>query len=320
MRRIGLNIQTLFADLAQGASGEDVRAASVQTKTVKGRKYLYVQEKLGTAFRHRGLGPQGDPAAEREAVALREAGARARERRKLVTLIKSAGVSAPGGDLARILEAISAAGLFGKGVVLIGTDAYQIYPRVVGAFLGSAALTTRDIDLAVATLAISHEASLLDILRQADVSFRAAPGLRAKDAPKRFRAGSGFEVELVTPVRTRRDKDPSLVPGLAAGTTPLQFLNFLIADALETVALIGSGIPVTVPQPARYAVHKLIIAQATDRPPQKRIKDLAQARELMEALRLSNPWALDDAFSTARATGAKWRVAINRSMKEIERA
>ena len=102
--------------------------------------------------------------------------------------------------------------------------------------------------------------------------------------------------------------------------TPLQFLNFLIEDALGSVALIGSGIPVTVPQPARYGVHKLIIAQATGRPPQKRLKDLLQARELMQALRLSNPWALDDALETARAHGVKWRAAIDRSIKEIERA
>jgi hypothetical protein len=97
----------------------------------------------------------------------------------------------------------------------------------------------------------------------------------------------------------------------------MQYLQFLLADAVPTVALIGSGVPVTVPQPARFAVHKMIVAQSPTRPREKRAKDLAQVRELIEALDTSDPWAVRDALDDAHGRGAGWRQAIARSLAEL---
>ena len=46
---------------------------------------------------------------------------------------------------------------------------------------------------------------------------------------------------------------------------------------------------VSVPQPARYAVHKLIIATRRERPADKVRKDIAQATELFIALAEDRP-------------------------------
>ncbi len=62
---------------------------------------------------------------------------------------------------------------------------------------------------------------------------------------------------MLTPVRTRADVENVAVKGLGAGATPLHFLEFLIRDSMRAVALYNSGVPVTIPTPARYAVHKL---------------------------------------------------------------
>ncbi len=89
--------------------------------------------------------------------------------------------------------------------------------------------------------------------------------------------------------------------------------------ALRTVALWGAGVLVNIPQPARYAVHKLILAQRRDRSNQmKRTKDLAQAKALIEVMRVQDPFALEDAFADARAQGEKgWAAPIERSLKAI---
>src|SRR3546814_17374855 len=45
-----------------------------------------------------------------------------------------------------------------------------------------------------------------------------------------------------------------------ASAQVLRFFVFLIHEPVRTVMLHRSGVPVTVPSPERYAVHKLIVA------------------------------------------------------------
>ena len=76
---------------------------------------------------------------------------------------------------------------------------------------------------------------------------------------------------------------------------------------------------VRVPDPARYAVHKLIVASERPAATAKRKKDLLQAQELIEAHRLQrNADRIEQALDDARKRGPKWRKAINRSLEEIE--
>ena len=109
--------------------------------------------------------------------------------------------------------------------------------------------------------------------------------------------------------------------GLDAGAAPLQYLDWLIADPAPTVALWGSGVLVNIPQPARFAVHKLILAQKRDSAGRlKRQKDLAQAEALIDALQSNDPYALHDALADAAARGrAGWREPIVRSLSELKR-
>jgi len=102
-----------------------------------------------------------------------------------------------------------------------------------------------------------------------------------------------------------------------AGATPLHFLEFLIQDAIRAVALYNDGIKVTIPNPARYAIHKLIIAQERSIGVAKRDKDLAQASALIGILHANDPYLLHDTWEEARARGPKWRTNIERSMKML---
>jgi hypothetical protein len=83
---------------------------------------------------------------------------------------------------------------------------------------------------------------------------------------------------------------------------------------VRAVALYNAGVAIVVPQPARYAVHKLIVAQERRTNRIKRMKDLAQARELMTILQETDPHALDDALEDARSRGPQWRTHINSSL------
>jgi len=67
----------------------------------------------------------------------------------------------------------------------------------------------------------------------------------------------------------------------------LRYMDFLIRDPVRTILLHGAGVSVVVPDPSRFAVHKLIVAgrrldDAGGRA--KKDKDLRQAGMLFEAL------------------------------------
>ena len=71
-----------------------------------------------------------------------------------------------------------------------------------------------------------------------------------------------------------------------ASADSLRLLDFLIRDPLRTMLLHKSGVPVTVPDPSRFAVHKLIVASRRHTDGQsavKRAKDIRQAALLFEA-------------------------------------
>jgi hypothetical protein len=270
------------------------------------------------------LGRADDPAVVARAEAAAAEMPRREERRRLVSGLRRL-LPGPPAKLGKVLDAVAESGLFERGAVLVGTGAYGLYPPLVGAELPSASLATQDADLATADLAlagIDAEETMEAILRRADPTFAPAPGLDPRRPPARFRSRDGFLVDLLTPRRRRGDANPMPLPRLAAGAVPLQQLDWLIHEPVTAVALHGAGVPVRVPQPARYAVHKLIVAQKRDAGElPKRRKDLMQAGALLDALSASAPFALQDALADARARGrAGWAQPIDRSLREIGRA
>src|SRR5205823_8803865 len=132
-----------------------------------------------------------------------------------------------------------------------------------------------------ASLAVASDIegqSLLEVLKRADPTFIAQPTLDPRHAPRRFRSAAGFEVDVLTRIRRRADEERAVaIPGLQCSAQPLRFLEYLTRSPLLAVALYGSGVAISIPQPARYAVHKLIVAQVRNDASTKRRKDLAQA-------------------------------------------
>jgi hypothetical protein len=319
MKPISLSLQTLYADLVQQVHNAPALAGSVYTQTIKGHDYLYVRRSVGAVRKDLFLGRADDPAVQAKAANAKSGMLGLTERRNIVHSLRSLGLPTPSVELGRMLDALADAGLF-KEAVLVGTAAYQCYSPIVGMMLPSAALMTQGADLATASLALAADGgdeTLETILKRADRSFTAVLGLDPRRPPSRFRSEKGFLVDLLTPQRRRSDTNPMPLKQLGAGAVPLQHLGWLIETPIQAVALHAAGVPVRVPVPARYAAHKLIVAQK--RPDiVKRRKDLMQAEVLIEALRVTDPWGLTDAIEDARSQGRDgWRRPIDRSLKEL---
>lgn len=321
MKKISPDLQTLYQNLVQRVHARSERPGSVYTNTIKNKDYLYVKYQVGRTRLSKAIGPSEDDQAKVKAERIREQQQLAKEDAGTVSVLKRRRIPAPTTDLGRVLDALSYAGIFNQAC-LVGTAAYQCYSPMIGYALPVASLMTQDADLATATLAVDEPAegrTLLDVLQLADSSFRAIPGLRRSAPPSAFKSASGFMVDLITQQRTRNDDTPLPLQNLGAGAAPLQHVSWLINEAVDAVALHGNGVPVRVPQPARYAFHKLIVAQkrhGVER--SKRHKDLDQASALIEALKETDPYALTDTHENACQQGRKgWTEPIERSLSEL---
>lgn len=320
MDLVPASLQSVYLDLLQTAT--HAPAAAVATSTINGQAYLRAIERIGATRRTRHIGRADDPAAKAEAEVLRDAAAQAKNRRTLVATLRRAGLPGPPASMGRALEALSMAGLFESGgVVLVGTAAYLCYAAALGRRMPSGLTTTQDIDLSVVSLLIagSPRVDLLEALQHADPAFRSVHNSMVPDKPpSRFKAPDGLIVELVTNLR-RAGASPIPVPKLGASAEALRFQDFLVENPQRAVVLHGSGVPVLIPDPARFGVHKLMLAQS--RPPiqaARRRKDLDQARALRDILRADNPVSWDDAVSDARARGAAWRKALDAGLRDID--
>jgi hypothetical protein len=187
---------------------------------------------------------------------------------------------------ARIVRALNTAGLLGKGIRIVGTNAIYAYEAVAGVFVEDKIMDTDDIDLLfdsrqkirlTAPQTIGAGA-LLRILKRVDRSFELQP--------QTFRAANrdGYLVDLIKPAarppwkkasdRVAHDSEADLI---AAEIDGLHWLQSV--PPFEAVAIDDKGAPLrlVVPDPRAYVIHKHWLSSVPDRPMLKRRRDAAQA-------------------------------------------
>jgi hypothetical protein len=142
--------------------------------------------------------------------------------------------------------------------------------------------------------------------------------------PMRYalRAGSQdvFSVDVLCPLRGRVRGSLTALKALRGNAQVLRFLDFLLYREINAVALYGSGVPVNVPAPERYALHKLIVSQLrieTAASQAKSRKDLQQADSLIRVLAADRPDELREAWEELRSRGPSWRTKADRAMKQL---
>jgi hypothetical protein len=334
MKQIDLAYRTMFAELEQRSLDASFHAditveCRFVTVPVKGHKYWYFDLPRDGGVGRRYVGPQSDPEIARRVEAFQEIKDDLRSRRKLVsTLVREAGLPAPERFTGDIVDALGRAGLFRLRGVLVGTVAFQCYSGILGVRLASSAMQTGDVDFAqfhpVSVAVDDSLPPILDVLRSVDPSFREISDALDGRRTTQFENRKHFKVEFLTPNRGSADHErvPAAMPALGgASARPLRFLDFLIREPMRSVLLHKSGVPVLVPSPERYAVHKLIVAMRR-RPDQtgaaKRDKDLRQAEILMQALISTRRQAdLALAYVEARKRGPAWRETLQAGISSL---
>ena len=322
-----LVVQTTYAELLERSAASSFSEAfpedgNFTAKTVKGRRYWYLQAQTGNGRSQRYVGPE-TPELVKRIERHREIRDDERERRALVsTLVRSYGLPAPMSRIGEVVFALAKAGIFRLRSVLVGTVAYQSYPAMLRMKLPRALLQTTDVDVAqftsVSVAAGDNTRPMLTVLQEVDKTFRRIPHTSGAEFTTSYSARGGLRVDFLTPNVGPDSDEPQRLPALQTDAQPLRFLDFLIHDPEQAVVLYGSGVPVLVPAPERYAIHKLILTVRRRMSTGKQDKDLYQAQMLIEPLLEKRPRELAAVWEEAYARGRTWRQLLLDGMSQLE--
>ena len=91
----------------------------------------------------------------------------------------------------------------------------------------------------------------------------------------------------------------------------------MIEDPISAVLICGTPCLVKVPQPARFALHKLIVSQErTSTAAGKKRKDVLQAEYLLKELEEDRPGDIEIAKDDLAKRGAAWIKKVKRACME----
>jgi hypothetical protein len=336
MNTVDLMFQTVYSELSQRALDAHFVSdfspnGSFVSVSDKGREYWYFDEPNGTGGRKRKyVGPASDPEISLRVAAFKELKSDLTSRRKLVQALRNqAGLLGPDRFTGDIIQAMALSGFFRLRGVMVGAVAYQVYAGLLGVKLPAATIKTDDADFAQFH-SISAEVEdrmtpgVAETLRQVDPSFTEVMNQIDGRKHTKFKNATGYMVEFLTPNRGSDENQGRPTPMPALGDThaqPLRYLDFLIHDPVRAVLLHRGGVPVTVPAPERFAVHKLIISTKRRNqggPTDKRLKDVFQATVLMEALIASRRQDdLAEVYAEAWDRGPSWQEALTLGLQNI---
>ena len=325
---LSMTAQTAFSQVVEVAlSFEHMRSVadlpgSFVAKSVKGHRYWYFQYTEPAGVRRQVfVGLDGDAV---HALIARAAAPAAAE--SLGPLVRSAAVLGCAEILPRhyrVLRRLAEYGFFKAGGVLVGTHAFVAYGNMLGVRWGGAdAIRTQDIDFAHAgksislALAPNHKVQTHEAIQSLDMGFLPIAGLAGKTGgayliPKE----KEFRLDFLTTIGRSGDA-PYEHPDLHVTLQPLRFMEYSLENVQQTALLSGdSATTVNVPHPARYALHKLIVAGEREGAFQaKSKKDLMQAGLLLSALKETRPWEVEEAWADLLRRGKGWAVRAQRGL------
>ncbi len=303
MRRLTMAQETLVSDLRQRSidamfDAQFPENGSFVRRTADGRDYFYYVGYVkaadgGAAGRQysKYVGPADDPAIVAQVEGFGTIKSSHRERRDIVRALRGAGLSTPPRFVGEVVEALWKAGVFRLRGVLVGTAAFGTYEASMGVRFPTAPTMTGDVDIAqFRSISVAVEDAtdpLLASLQAVDPSFGPVPHQTHRARVVAFKNAKDFRVEFLSPHTggVEQAREPFRMPSLnEAAAQPLRYLDFLIHRPERSIVLHGGGIPVLVPSPDRYCVHKMVVSQR--RAPQsadKARKDVQQAALLLEA-------------------------------------
>ncbi|MFT5396720.1 MAG: hypothetical protein ACI85N_001925 [Gammaproteobacteria bacterium] len=278
--------------------------ATYMRKERNGKAYWIRRVKIGNTSMDLGLGRETEKllkAIEQDKVIANELKDEVKVRENLINMLISGGLNKLDPLSNRVLSLLESAGVFAAGGVLVGSHAFNVYGNMMGYQFPFETTQTADIDLSISIGISKKTINLKKAIMDSNLGFSEIPALNRKSPSTSYKIrNSELKVDLLTPLSGKESSKPVFMPALKLHATPLRFLDYLLKEPIQAVIASGRGILVNVPQPARFAIHKLVLSQRRTITQQiKVIKDLRQAASLIEILSLDRPNDIEAALVDA---------------------
>lgn len=326
-----LSAQTAYAQVLDSAlSREHFRSVadlpgSFAPKLVRGRKYWYFQYtepsgKLRQAY----VGP------DNEAVRALMTQKSHAVSPGLGPLVRSAVVLGCAELLPRhlrVIQRLAEYGFFRAGGVLVGTHAFLAYGNMLGVRWGDTS-RTQDVDFAHAgkrlTIALpgNFEMNTDAAIKSLEMGLLPMSSLTSKAGASYLNPHEPeFRLDFLTTLH-RGGVEPFVHPQIGVTLQPLKFMEFSLVDVQQSVLLSGDqAAVVSIPHPARYALHKLIIyGERKGMFAVKSTKDLMQAGMLLTRLKETRSWEVEAAWSDLLGRGKGWTSRVRQGWSALATA
>jgi len=192
---------------------------------------------------------------------------------------------------AKVLRRLDEAGVLGRNILIVGTNALYAYESRAGVQFSSDSLATGDVDclldararIGLSVIDLKTE-GIIGLLRRADKTFE----VTRKDSYT-AQNSKGFMVDLIIPMpknplrQSRRSKFPRVDGDLKP--VEIEGLSWLLnSPKFEAIAVGEDGYPVPIvsPDPRAFALHKFWLSKKDDRDPLKKQRDLLQSNIIMK--------------------------------------
>lgn len=332
-----ISIQTAYVDLIHRAwtgnlSDLTARGGSPYSREVRGRKYWYWQpptEMGGQRPSALYLGPENEQTLAR-LKEMQDHVQNLRQRRDMVRALRAARLPVPDTITGNIMAAMADAGVFRLRAVVVGSVAFQTYPGLLGFHLRASLGRTSDLDIGqFRTISVAVDdkidGDLESVLKTVDPRFQAVPyamdGRKTIRYALRVEGDERFSVDVLSPMRGPEQPKINTLPALRSDAQFLRYLDFLLYQEVDNVALHGAGIPIKVPDPARFALHKLMVAQMrrqdNAQSAAKGKKDIEQAGALIRVLQIIRPDDLRDLWVELCERGENWKAMALKSLERL---
>ena len=305
--------------------GKFIREGTLIHKNVKGRKYWYFQKMEAGELKSFYLGPD-TPELQNAIKDLKHV--KPLVRQQTTDLINAGGVKF-GFHQSKILSSLHDSGLFSAGAVLVGTNAFLAFQNVLGIKWNEPAeiLGTNAIDFAqFSRFSVGMPLNVAQDIQDSLENLSANPlySMHQKGGSCVFQTSigtPGFQIEFLTPlVGPEPDTKKTLpLPWLGVSAQPIRYMDYLIENPIRAVILLDRGsILANLPNPARYALHKIIVAEKREGTWfQKKRKDRAQAGALIDYFVKNDIGLLDEALEDLYKKHPSWTKIVRKGVSEL---
>ncbi len=318
-QELPISAQTALAELqeqvqfAEASRSPAFLSGKIAYKTIKNRRYAYwAFKEFDGNKREYYLGPSGKNIDALEAARNKPVPALSAIGRQASACLAQGAAVTPSKHF-RIVKRLADYQFFRAGGLLVGTQAFLAIGNQLGVVWGSGTRTL-ELDFAHArpngNVAVALPANLPadahDALASLQMGFLPSlGGSKGLASVYVSEKEPDLRVDFITPMR--RSKELVAIAGMGVGFSPLKFLDYLIEAPSQTILLDrADACLINVPDPARYGLHKLIVAAERGARHPKYNKDILQAMALIDWHLARAPDLLVDAWNELSERGAGW--------------